>query len=325
MTWKMTIMFFAFAAILLDYAYESVKFLSQIVAYNWTQPLYFLVGTVDPPAYLFFLPIIVGLLLGFWFLFSLNRWGNDNSVISFVESSNPSVDVVLTAYNDDKSIGQVVRDFKAHPLVKSVFVVDNNSKDRTEEMATKEGAIVHRESRQGYGYACISGLRYALEHGTSSYIALCEGDGTFMAADLDKMIPYLANVHMVVGSRTTKQLIFPDSQMDTFYLWGNLFIAKLIQIKFFDIRHWGRIRITDVGCTFRVIRREALTKIVDSLKVGGHHFSPHMIMVAISNGISMVEIPITFRKRVGISKGAGGSHKLGFIIGLKMVWNVLWF
>jgi hypothetical protein len=321
----MAAMFFCFVAVIVAYAFEEIMLFTQVTIDNLRNPIVILLATVDPPAYLFFFPIIIAGFFAVWVILSLHRWKADHSDISFSTPERPSVDVVLTAYNDEASIGKVVRDFKSHPLVKQVVVVNNNSQDATEQIALQEGAIARREVKQGYGYACIAGLRYARQNCTSEYIALCEGDGTFLAADLDKMLPYLSNVDMVVGTRTTNLLAASDSQMDWFYLWGNLFMAKLIQLKFFDVRHWGRIRITDVGCTYRLMKKEVLERITDSLTVGGHHFSPHMTMVAISRGVKVIEVPVTFSKRIGESKGAGGSHSLGFKVGLRMIWHILWF
>jgi hypothetical protein len=75
----------------------------------------------------------------------------------------------------------------------------------------------------------------------------------------------------------------------------------------------------------RAIRAEALRRIVDKLYIGGHHFSPHMLMAAIADGLKVVEVPVTFRKRWGTSKGAGSGKWKGFGIGLQMIWHILTF
>ncbi|MBO0888516.1 glycosyltransferase family 2 protein, partial [Candidatus Bathyarchaeota archaeon] len=181
------------------------------------------------------------------------------------------------------------------------------------------------ETRQGYGYACIRGLRAALRDPSTNIVVLVEGDMTFAGADLAKLMPYLDNVDMVVGTRTTQELTAEDSQMDWFFVWGNMVLAKMVQIKFWDVKHWGRVRLTDVGCTLRAIRAEALAKIIDRLNVGGHHFSPHMLMVAIADGMKVVEVPVTFRKRWGVSKGAGSGKRKAFKVGLQMMWHILTF
>jgi glycosyltransferase involved in cell wall biosynthesis len=275
--------------------------------------------------FIFFVVMPLSFIFGFiiWVLFSIIRRQGKTNQLREDEIKNPKICVALTAYNDEESIYDAVKDFLSQQNVIKVIVIDNNSTDQTANRASDAGAQVIKETRQGYGWACIRGLKEALKCSEANIIALCEGDRTFRAYDLKKMVPYLDNADMVIGSRTTRELLSSKSQLDWFYVWGNLFLAKLIQIKFWDAKHWGRVRLTDVGCTFRVIRREALQKIIDDLNVGGDHFSPHMIMVAINKGLKVIEIPITFRERVGKSKGAGSSKRKAIVVGLKMLWHIL--
>jgi glycosyltransferase involved in cell wall biosynthesis len=275
----------------------------------------------------FFLGLTILFLLGGFLLIVIVRLRKpvENGIIKYNPMYAPSVCVALTAYNDEISIGDAVTDFRGQPVVKKVIVVDNNSVDRTSKRALEAGALVMKEEKQGYGYACMRGLREALKFTDCNIIALCEGDMTFNAYDLRKQVPYLDNADMVIGTRTTQELLAKNSQLDLFYVWGNLFLAKLIQIKFIDIKCLGRVRLTDVGCTYRIIRREALQKIINMLSVGSDHFSPHMIIVALKNNLKVVEIPITFKKRVGVSKGAGGSKKKAVKVGLSMLKHILTF
>jgi len=246
-------------------------------------------------------------------------------VVQWQVIPNHNVVVAMTAYNDEASIYEAVHEFKSQPFVQEVVVVNNNSVDRTAELAGRAGARVVDESKQGYGYACIRGLTEALKFPKVNVVLLAEGDMTFDGKDLSKMIPYLDNVDMVVGTRTTRELTNEYSQMDWFYQWGNVLLAKMIQAKFFQIRHWGGIRLTDVGCTMRAIRAESLHRIVNKLSVGDNTFSPHMLMTAISSGLRLIEIPITFRRRWGVSKGAGSGKLKATGIGLKMMWHILAF
>lgn len=226
---------------------------------------------------------------------------------------------VLTAYNDEESIGLAVDEFRRVTCIKQVVVVDNNSTDRTMEVARARGAVVVPETKQGYGYACMGGLRYALENTSADWIVLSEGDMTFFSEDTDKLLPYLEDCDLVLGTRTTWVLTRSGSQMDWFMAWGNMFLAHLIRLRYWDPVFMGQIRLTDVGCTFRAIRRSALTQIIDELTVGGHYFSPHMILAALRKGLRVVEVPIKFRERVGISKGAGGSRQRAIGIGFQMI------
>lgn len=229
--------------------------------------------------------------------------------------------VVLTAYNDAQSIGDAVRDFRRQPNVRAVLVVDNNCRDETALVAAHAGARIVREQRQGYGFACMRGLREALLLGPHA-VVLAEGDGTFVGRDIAKLVPYLDDADMVIGNRITPGLVDRNSQMDSFFVWGNHIGAKLIQLKFWEWRFLGRTRLSDLGCTMRALRSDALASMIDDLQVGGMHFSPDMIMAALRRGLVVVEVPITFRPRVGASKGASQSLRKGAEIGLSMLWHI---
>jgi glycosyltransferase involved in cell wall biosynthesis len=234
-----------------------------------------------------------------------------------------NVCVVLTAYNDEEAIGDAVREFISQRNVVDLIVVDNNCKDATAIVATNAGARIVTENNQGYGFACVRGLREALCCSSADVIVLAEGDMTFRGRDVWKLLPFLEDADLVVGSRTHMHFTDADSQMDWFYLWGNMFIAKMLQLRFFNLRFMGATRFSDVGCTMRAVSKKALLRIIDDLQVGDGHFSPHMIRVALQNGLRVIEVPITFRKRVGASKGAGGSKWKGIKIGLKMLWDIM--
>ena len=229
----------------------------------------------------------------------------------------------MTAYNDEESIGSAVKEFFEQTNVTDILVIDNNSHDSTYCTALDAGAQVIREHNQGYGYACIRGLEEASAGTDSDVILLCEGDMTFRGRDIWKLLPFLDDADLVVGSRSHMAFTESDSQMDWFYVWGNMFIAKILELRFFNLKFLARAKFTDVGCTMRAINKAALIEIIDDLKVGGNHFSPHMLKVALQHKLKVVEVPITFRKRVGVSKGAGGSKKRGLKIGIKMIFNIL--
>lgn len=241
------------------------------------------------------------------------------------ERSQPKVVVALTAYNDAEATAQDVRDFRRQPGVVKVLVIDNNSTDRTAELAAAAGATVVRETRQGYGYACIRGLSEGLKVPEADVVVLCEGDGSFFADDTAKFLAYIGNADLVLGNRVVRGLIDGDSQMDYFFIWGNMAAAMLMRLRFWDGRHLGPAGLTDVGCTYRAIRRSALERILPDLGVGGNHFSAHMILVAIARDLSVIEIPIRLRRRVGQSKGASQSLGKGLAVGLAMIWHIITF
>ena len=220
------------------------------------------------------------------------------------------ISVVMTAYNDEDAIGEAVADFINRENVDEIIVIDNNSTDRTNEIAKKGGARIVYEPNQGYGFAC----QKAMISTKNDIVVLVEGDCTYTGSDIKKLTSYLDCTDLVLGTRTTRELTAIGTQMNWFLNWGNFFLAKLLQLRF-----WGDVRLTDVGCTYRVLRKENAELLKKSYNAGGNHFSPHMIKIALSKGLKVIEIPITFHPRKGESKVAGKNFWSAFKLGLRML------
>jgi len=197
------------------------------------------------------------------------------------------VSVVLPAYNEADNIARAVQEFRAVPAVDEVIVIDNNSRDDSGRLAEEAGARVVRETRQGYGFA----LRRGLAEATGEIIVLAEPDGTFVAHDILKLLSYTGEFDMVLGTRTTRELIWSQANMGWFLRVGNVVVAKLVQVLF------GGPSLSDCGCTFRLIHRQALEKIRGRLTVGGSHFLPEMVVLALESGLRIIEIPVNYRSR----------------------------
>ena len=135
--------------------------------------------------------------------------------------------------------------FFATGVVDEVVVVDNNAQPGTaEEVRRRRARLVH-EPRQGYGHATRRGLMEA----SGDLIVLAEPDGTFLPGDITKLLVYSDECDVVFGTRTTRELIWPEANMALFLRWGNWAVAKLIEF-LFNTSH-----LSDVGCTYRLLRR----------------------------------------------------------------------
>ncbi|HET9524593.1 MAG TPA: glycosyltransferase family 2 protein [Pyrinomonadaceae bacterium] len=244
------------------------------------------------------------------------RWVEGNEGGEFKTSP---VTVVLTAYNDEDGIADAVTDFRGNPLVKRVIVVSNNSSDQTMERAAEAGAIVYNEPNPGYGqcvYRCFSEV---LNCPDAEIIVLCEGDCTFRARDLDKFLAYLPHAEIVNGTRIVEQLRAYDTQLNTFMYYGNFFVGKLLEVK-----HLGRGTFTDVGTTYKVMRRDALERLLPYLNPAINlEFNAHFMDTALRIGTIMVECPITFHPRVGVSKGGNVNTRRAMSVGLRMMKGIL--
>jgi len=205
------------------------------------------------------------------------------------------VSVVFPAYNEEGHIRRAVEDFLATGVVDEVVVVDNNSRDATAREAGLTPARVVSETLQGYGHALRRGLREA----TGDILILAEPDGTFIARDVLKLLAYAEDFDLVCGTRTTRELIWEQANMGWFLRIGNLLVAKLLQVLY------DGPSLTDCGCTLRLIHRPALEAVQEQLTVGGSHFLPEMLILALKRRLRVIEIPVNYRGRVGESKITG--------------------
>ena len=264
-------------------------------------------------------PVFSGLVLFAFDLLVLAPGNRRQTTVPFDEPAEKSLTVVLTAYNDEASIPLAVRDFQSHPLVRRVIVVDNNSKDRTTQAAREAGAETIIEKRAGYGRCVYRALSEALQFTDTPLTLLCEGDMTFRAYDIDKFMAYIVHAEIVNGTRIVEQLRERDTQLTTFMYYGNFFVGKLLEVK-----HLGLGTFTDVGTTYKLCRNSALARLLPLLSPSVNlEFNAHFLDVALTNGIRIVECPITFHQRVGLSKGGNTSNIRALRVGMRMMTGLL--
>lgn len=222
------------------------------------------------------------------------------------------VSVVFPAFNEEDGIAHAVETFLGEEAVDEVVVVDNNSRDKTGELASDAGARVVLETAQGYGNALQRGFAEA----SGDLIVTAEPDGTFVAADVQKLLAYSNDAELVLGTRTTRELIFSEANMGWFLRFGNWALAKLQQVLF------NTPALTDCGCTMRLIHRDALERFRTNLTVGSSHFLPEMVILAHRSGASIIEVPVSYGPRRGTSKITGDPR--GMIeVGLNMLALIL--
>jgi len=222
------------------------------------------------------------------------------------------VSVVLMTYAERDSIRSVIEDFFGTGLVDEVLVVDNNAEPGTAEEVRRTPARLVHEPRQGYGHATRRGLLEA----SGDLVVLAEPDGTFLAEDVLKLLVYSTECDVVFGTRTTRELIWAGANMARFLRWGNWAVAKLIEA-LYNTSH-----LSDVGCTYRLLRAETAKRIAETMTVGGSHAGVEIMLLTILSGARFVEVPVNYLPRVGTSSVTGDPLK-AVGVGLQMIGLVL--
>ena len=275
---------------------------------------------------------IVWLIIGLGYVLKRKSYKTDSN-LHYLQNSpikERQICVIMPTFNEESTIKQVVEDFQRQNFVNNVVVIDNKSTDDTVKIAKDCGAkVIEKIENKGYSHSLVLGLKEALKT-DANIITITESDGTFNGYDLEKMVPYLNNCDMVIGSRQNQVISEKGNQNSGFFVWANFLLAKLIQIKYLSLDHMGIINLTDVGCIYRVIKRDALEKIISKLTypgsdrpVGGIGIGLYITMLGIEEDLKIIEIPVTFKRRIGKSKLTGTGKKKTINIGLRFLWLIL--
>jgi glycosyltransferase involved in cell wall biosynthesis len=198
---------------------------------------------------------------------------------------NPKVSVIIPAFNEESSIGLVLNDLPQESL-HEIIVVDNGSTDNTANVARESGARVVEEKRQGYGSACLRGIA---ELDQPDIVVFLDGDYSDYPEEITDLIqPILKGEQdFVLGSR----MILPESRLALLpqARYGNRLAVFLMQVFF---QHRIKIGMQDTNFGWTV----------------------EMQIKAVKNGLRIMEIPVRYRQRVGVSKITGtlsGTLKAG--------------
>jgi glycosyltransferase involved in cell wall biosynthesis len=217
--------------------------------------------------------------------------------------------VILPTYNEAGSIAECIRGFEALGIVDDIVVVNNNAHPDTSPAVAATSAREVHESRQGYGAAITRGLR---ETADADLVCVCEPDGTFEPSDILKLLPYTNDVHVAFGSRTVQTFILSGANMGWFLRWGNWAVAKLTEVLF------NTVYLSDVGCTFRVLRRDAIDRLLPLMRGEGSSFGYEMMLVTARLRLPMVQVPVKYQERVGQSS-VTGDRAAATRLGLEMI------
>lgn len=217
------------------------------------------------------------------------------------------IKVIIPAFNEADSIAHVINEIPK--TVSEVIVVNNNSTDDTVKNAEKAGATVLSETRKGYGYACLKGLDYiAGKSKQPDIIVFIDGDYSDYPEELDKIVaPILENnIDFVVGARTKS--LREEGSMTPQQVFGN-WLATFLMSLFFGAK------FTDLG-PFRAIKYEKLKELNMEDKTYG--WTVEMQLKVLKKKMTYTEVPVRYKRRIGISK-VSGTVKGSIFAGIKIL------
>jgi glycosyltransferase involved in cell wall biosynthesis len=230
------------------------------------------------------------------------------------DPKKPLIYVIIPAFNESQSIGKVIADIP--DIVAEIIVVDNASTDNTGYLARENGATVLRENRKGYGYSCLKGMDYISNKARQNdIIVFLDGDYSDFPAEIELLIyPIMSSgFDMVIGSR-----VLGDRQKGSMLfqqIAGNWLATSLIKLFY-------KAHFTDLG-PFRAITWNALQQINMKDKTFG--WTVEMQVKAAKLKLKFTEIPVSYRKRIGVSKVSGtikGTIMAGYKILLAIFKNI---
>ena len=194
-----------------------------------------------------------------------------------------SIAVLLPCYNEEVTIGKVVRDFKAALPDATVYVYDNNSTDRTAEITAAEGAIVRREPRQGKGNV----IRAMFEDIDADVYVMADGDDTYPADAAPAMVAkVLEGYDMVIGDRLSSTYFQENKR--PFHNFGNRLVRG-------SINHLFRAHVTDIMTGYRAFSF-TFVKTYPVLS-RGFEVETEMTIHSLNNNLRLYEMPIQYRDR----------------------------
>ncbi|GAB2614533.1 glycosyltransferase family 2 protein [Belliella aquatica] len=227
-----------------------------------------------------------------------------------MQLNQPIIDVIIPAFNEEDSIGKVIRDIPT--IVRHVVVANNGSSDTTKKVAEAAGAIVLDEPQKGYGKACLTAMDYLSKvEEQADIVVFLDGDySDYPEQLLDLIKPIIeADYDMVIGSRALGKR--EGGSMTLPQVFGNWLATTLM-------RWIYKTNYTDLG-PFRAIKWDQLKALgmVDE----NYGWTIEMQIKAAQSGLKTTEIPVDYRKRIGVSK-VSGTVKGVFGAGYKILWTI---
>ena len=207
---------------------------------------------------------------------------------------NKIIKVIIPAFNEKDSIAKVIAEIPS--VVNEVIVVSNNSTDNTIEIAKAAGATVLSEDKKGYGSACLKGLEYISNQTIKpNIVVFLDGDYSDYPEELIKIVQPIIkdDIDLVIGARNKELREY--GAMTPQQIFGNWLATILMKIFF-------NAKFSDLG-PFRAIKYDKLLTLQMQDKTYG--WTIEMQLKALKQKMKYCEVPVRYRKRIGVSKISG--------------------
>jgi glycosyltransferase involved in cell wall biosynthesis len=219
----------------------------------------------------------------------------------------PSIDVVIPALDEESALPRVLSDIP-RPPVRRVVVADNGSRDGTARVAREHGAEVVHEPERGYGAACLRALE-ALASDPPDIVVFLDGDYSDHPDELPSLVAPIVDgrADLVIGSRATgrreRGALSPQQRV------GNAIASTALRVLY-------NVRYTDLG-PFRAIRWSTLSSL--GMEDRNFGWTVEMQIKAAKQGVPHLEVPVSYRQRIGVSK-VSGTLRGSVSAGVKILW-----
>lgn len=205
--------------------------------------------------------------------------------------------IIIPCFNEEKGIGKVIQaipkqKLKERGYTTHILVVDNNSKDRTREIAKKAGAEIITEKKQGKGHAVRTAIKHVSKD--TDLVVMLDGDNTYDPREMLRLIEPLEAgfCDVVIGSRLTGRIA--KGSMPTFNRAGNWFFTFLV-------RTWYHENVTDVCTGYFAWKRPVLKELSKYLEADGFSLEMEMITKMARMNFNIYSVPISYTNRTGHS------------------------
>jgi glycosyltransferase involved in cell wall biosynthesis len=219
--------------------------------------------------------------------------------------------VIIPAFNEQNAVGLVVNEIPKN-WVEEVIVVDNGSSDNTYQVALDNGATALRESRKGYGMACLTGMAHIASSDTfPDIVVFLDGDHSDFPEQLPDLVQPIIDgkADLVIGSRALGQK--EKGSMTPQQIFGNWLATTLIRLFY-------KVSYTDLG-PFRAIRYSDLVAL--NMQDTNYGWTVEMQLKAAKQKLKTLDVPVNYRQRIGVSK-VSGTVKGTIMAGYKIIFTI---